>query len=60
MSHDSYLSRSFPSYIDALLIVVYSAGAGGVSKGNHRQRKASLYSIDIQVNVVGSFSCIWH
>ena len=58
MSHDLYLSRLFPRYIYDFLIVVYSAGAGMVPKGDRRQRKASFYIISIQVDVVVAFAWI--
>ena len=59
VSQDSYHGRCFPRYTAASLTVVYSAGAGVVPKGYLRQRKASLYTIDMQVDAVIAFSCIW-
>ena len=59
MSHDSSLSRSLHRSIAASLIVVYSAGAGVVPKGNNRQRNASLSTIAMQVDVILAFTWIW-
>ena len=58
VSQDLSRRRSFPRSVDASLIVVYSAGAGVVSKGNLRQRKDSSSTIDLHVNAVISFACI--
>ena len=55
---DSYLSRSFPSYISASLTVVYYAGTGVVPMGNLRQRKAGLSNIAMHVDAVVVFACI--
>ena len=56
-----YLSLSilFPRSIAAFLKVVYSSGAGVVPKGNHRQRKSSLSTIDMQVYPVVAFAWTW-
>ena len=58
VNHDSYLIRSLPRSIAALLVVVYSADAGVVPKGNHRQRRASLSNISMQVEVAAAFAWI--
>ena len=58
MSQYLSLSRLFHRSIAALLVVVYSSSAGVVSKGNLRQRKASLYNIVIQANTVVEFALI--
>ena len=58
MSHDSYLSWLFPRYIYASLIVVYYDGAGVVPKGSRKQRKASLSTIEMQVDIVLAFAWI--
>ena len=39
MSYDVSLSRSFPSYIAASLIMMYSAGVGMVPKGQAQAEK---------------------
>ena len=59
VSQYSSLSRSFHKSIAALLIVVYSAVAGVVLKGNHLQRQTSLSTFSIQVNAVVAFAWIW-
>ena len=45
VSQYSYRSRSFSRSIAALPIVVYSASAGVVPKGNRRHRKTILSNI---------------
>ena len=55
MSHEAYLIRLFTRSISAYLIVVYYYGAGVVSKGNTRQRNASLSAISMQVDTVVEF-----
>ena len=59
-SVSQYLFRSisFPRSIYALLIVVYSDGAGVVPKGNHRQIKVISSTIAMQVDAVIEFSWI--
>ena len=52
VSQYSYLSRSFTRSIDAFLTVVYSAGVDAVPKDEHRQRKSSLSTIAMQINVI--------
>ena len=59
VSHDSSLSRLFPMSIPASLVVVYSYGAGVVPKSGCRQRKATLSTILIQVDVVLVLAWIW-
>ena len=59
VSQDSSYSRLFHRSIAALLVVVYSSDVGVVSKGNCRQRKASMYTITMQVNTVVAFAWIW-
>ena len=44
--------------IAASLTVVYSAGAGVVSKGSLKQRKASSSTIAMHVDTVFAFACI--
>ena len=51
-------SISLPRYIAASLIVVYSAGAGVVPKGNLRQRKASSSTIAMHIDAVFACACI--
>ena len=58
VSQYSSLSRSFPRYISASLIVVYYAGAGVVPKGDRRQRKASFSNISMQFKGVVAFAWI--
>ena len=58
VSQDFPLSRSFTRSISALLTVLYSAGAGVVPKGNLRQRKDGLSTIDMQVDAVVAFAWI--
>ena len=52
------LSRSFPRSIAASLVVVYSTCAVAMTKGNIRQIKTSLYTIDMQVDAVVVFAWI--
>ena len=59
VSNDSSLSRLFPMSIPASLVVVYSYGAGVVPKSGCRQRKATLSTILIQVDVVLVLAWIW-
>ena len=59
MSQDSSRSRSLPKSIAASLIVVYSSGADVVPKGNLRQRKYMLSTIEMNVDAVVAFACIW-
>ena len=59
MSHDSSLSRSLLRSISTLLIVAYSAGAGVLPKSSHMQRKSSLSTIVMQVDVILEFAWIW-
>ena len=56
LSQDLSQSRSFPRFIVASLTVVYYYGVGVVPKGNCRQRKASLYTVEMQVNAVVVFA----
>ena len=49
----------FPRSISALPIVVYSSGAGVVTKGSFRQIKASFSTIVMQVDAVLAFAWIW-
>ena len=56
VSQDSSLSRCFPSSIAAFLTVLFYSGTGVVPKGNHRQIKAIILTIDMQVDVVVAFS----
>ena len=58
MSQDLYQNRSFPRSFAASLTVVYSAVGGVVPNSNFSQRKASLSTIAIHVNVVVEFACI--
>ena len=47
-----------PRSIAASLMVVYSAGAGVVPKGNLKQRKASASTIVMHIDAVLAFACI--
>ena len=58
VSQDWSWSRLFPRYIVASLIVVYSAAAGLVPKGNLKQRKASSSTISMHVDAVFACACI--
>ena len=49
---------SLPRSIAASLMVVYSAGAGAVPKGNLKQRKASSSTIAMHVDAVFACACI--
>ena len=48
-----------PRSIAASLIVIYSAGAGVVQKGNLKQRKAISLTIVMLVDAVFAFACIY-
>ena len=50
------MRRSLQRYIDASLMLVYSAGAGVVPKGKHRQREANLFTIDMHVDAICEFA----
>ena len=52
------MSISFPRSISAYLIAVYSTGAGVAIKVDHRQRKADLSTIYMQVDTVLEFAWI--
>ena len=58
MSYDSYRSRSLPRSIATSPIIIYSAGVGVVPKGDLRHRKASSWTIEMNVNAVVAFACI--
>ena len=58
MSQGSSRSRLFPRSIAASLTVVYSSGTVVVPKDNRMQRKASSYTIYMQVDMVLAFLCI--
>ena len=58
MSQDSSQIIPFPRSIAVSQKVVYSAGAGVVTKVNHRNIKASSFTIAMQVNAVVVFVCI--
>ena len=58
VSHDSPLSISFSRSISASLIVAYSAGAGLVPKGKHRNRNANFSTIALQVYAILAFAWI--
>ena len=58
MFQDSSCSTSLPKSTDVPLTVVYSSGAGLVTKGNIRQRKDSLSTIEMHVDPVVAFACI--
>ena len=58
VSHDSSLSSSLPRSIAVFLVFVYSAGASVVPKDNRRQRKSSLSTIEMRVDLVLAFACI--
>ena len=49
------MRRSFPSSIDASLMVVYSDGEGVVPKGKHSHRKASFPTIAVHVEAIYAF-----
>ena len=55
MSHNRYVKRSFPRSISALLVVVYSAGAGVVPRGRHRQKKVIFPTIEMHVDAICVF-----
>ena len=59
VSQDSFLSRSFPRSIAASLTVIYSSGAVLVSKGTLRKRNYSSLTIEMHVDAVVAFACIW-
>ena len=58
VSQGSSQSRFLPRSIAALLTLVYSAGAGGVPKGNLKQRNDSSSTIAMHVDAVVVFACI--
>ena len=58
VSQDWSWSRFLPRSIAASLIVLYSAGAGAVPKGNLKQRKSNLSTISMHVDAVFTFACI--
>ena len=58
VSQDSSWSISLPRSISASLTVLYSSGAGVVTKGNSRQIKSISSNIAMPVYEVVVFACI--
>ena len=58
MLQNSSWGRLFPRSIAASLTVVYSDGTGVVPNGDRRHRKASSYTISMQVEAVVAFARI--
>ena len=56
MFHDASVRRSYPKYISASLMGVYSDGAGVVTKGKHRQRNDSFTTVEMYVDSICAFS----